>query len=409
MLTQFFNPVLGGEERMVEVLGKELVARGHHVAVATLLQEGLPRDELIAGLHVHRIRSVTGRAGWLYAETQRRHLPPTPDPQVVAGLRAVFAAEQPDVVHAHNWIVYSYLPLRKRRRAPLVLSLHDYGLVCATKRLMYQERPCLGPGPVKCFRCAATHYSPLKGTMTVLLHRSSGPFLSRAVDRYLPVSSAVARATGLEHSGLPFEVIPNFVVTDVEPVESARDRSVLSQLPPGDFVLFVGDVSTEKGVEVLLEAHADLRPRPPLVLLGRDVIHGVRATDGNVLFLGPVSHGAAVQAMRRSAVVVAPSVWLDPFPLVALEAASVGRPVIAARSGGIPEMVAHEQTGLLVPPGDRSALAAAMQRLLGDPELRARMGEAGATRISSSFSPNAVVPRFEGTYGSLLGMRAQDG
>jgi len=400
MLSQFFNPVVGGEERMVEVLGRELVARGHDVCVATLEQEGAAEHEVIEGIRVHRVGSLTGRARWLYTEAVRRHVPPAPDPLVVSGLRGIVAAERPDVVHAHNWLVYSFLPFRKACNAPLILSLHDYGLVCVTKRLMNEKRPCTGPAPVKCARCAAQHYSPVKGVSTVLLHRASASFLARAVDLYLPVSNAVAERSGLRRAGLRYEVIPNFVVPRDEDLALSPDSALLEQLPTEPFALFVGDVSTDKGVHVLLEAHAALSGDVPLVVIGRRVTPGLDDSRGPKCFLGPASHRVVFEAMRRSAMVVVPSIWPDPFPLVALEAAAAGRPVIAARSGGLVEMVVDGETGLLVSAGDARALAGAMQRLFGDPELRAMMGQAGARRIERLFSPSRIVPRFEQAYRS---------
>src|SRR5205807_4104639 len=125
MLSQFFAPVAGGEERVVEDLSRELLARGHEVAVGTLRLDGTAPNEDKAGVRVPRVESFFGRFGQIYEESDRRHLPPAPDPQVVAGLRRVLAAEQPDVVHAHNWIVHSYLPRRRRDGPPLALSLHD--------------------------------------------------------------------------------------------------------------------------------------------------------------------------------------------------------------------------------------------------------------------------------------------
>ena len=145
MLAQFYPPIVGGEEHVVEALGIELVRRGHQVAVATIQHPGLPGREEVEGVRVHRLRSAASALRFLYSD-DRLHAPPGPDPALTWQLRRVLDAERPDIVHAHNWMVHSYLPLKRSARVPLILSLHDYSLVCSMKRLMRHGTPCSGPG-----------------------------------------------------------------------------------------------------------------------------------------------------------------------------------------------------------------------------------------------------------------------
>lgn len=400
LLSQFFRPVIGGEERVVEELGRELVARGHAVTVATTALEGEPAEEELDGMHVHRIPSLVGRAKALYTDSRRPHVPPAPDPGLVRGLEPLLAAS-PDVIHAHNWIVYSVLPWRRRHPAPLVLSLHDYGLVCTTKRFLRAGAPCPGPALARCLSCAGGHYGPAKGATTVVAQRLTSPWLRRSVDAYLPVSQAVARASGLD--GQRFEVIPNFLPR--APTEAEGESgAVAGLLPEGEFLLFAGDVSRDKGADVLLAAHAGLDDPPPLVLIGRELIPRGDVDPGRVRFLGPQPHTAVLAAMRRCTALVAPSVWPEPFGLVALEAMAEGKPVIAARSGGLVDLVADGRTGLLVPPGDQRALGAAIRQLLEDAERRLALGRAAAAH-AQLFSAENVVPRVEQVYESLLDRR----
>src|SRR5919108_3633472 len=137
MLAQFYYPsVGGGEETHVRTLSAALAARGHDVAVATFWNEGLAEFEIDRGVRIYRIRSTVQRAGWLFSETERRHAPPFPDPEALWALRRVIAHEQPEIVHAHNWLVHSFLPLQAWSNAGLVVTLHDYSLSCAKKRLV---------------------------------------------------------------------------------------------------------------------------------------------------------------------------------------------------------------------------------------------------------------------------------
>lgn len=400
MLSQFFAPIVGGEERAVEDLAAELAARGHEVAVATLRTEDTPHEEEIAGVRVHRVDGLAARLGWLFQESARRHLPPAPDPQVVAGLRRVMAEERPDVVHAHNWIVHSFVPLKRRFDVPLVLSLHDYSLVCANKRLLHFGSVCEGPGPAKCLRCATAYYGIVKGPVVAGSLLASAPALRRRVDLYLPVSGAVAEALGLERRGLPFEVIPNLIPARSDNGGRRADEALLSRLPAGDFLLFLGDASADKGTRVLLDAHAMLDAPPPLVFIGRPFALELERGHENVHVLGPWPHAAVLEAVRRSTMLVAPSLVPETFGMAALEAMAMGRPVVAARSGGLGELVVDGETGVLVPPGDARALRDAIAALLSDPSRREAMGRAGSER-AALYSAAEIVPRVERVYHRL--------
>src|ERR1700744_5113505 len=139
LVAQFFPPDIGGEERHVFNLGNILAARGHDVTVATQrLQGGAPDEEVLpSGVQVRRFTTLAMRFPGVYS-TDRPHHPPVPDPLGVRALRGVVRQARPEVVHAHNWAVNSVLPIRgwsaKRRPFGLVLTLHDYSHVCATKR-----------------------------------------------------------------------------------------------------------------------------------------------------------------------------------------------------------------------------------------------------------------------------------
>lgn len=395
MLAQFYAPIVGGEERMTQSLAGELAQRGHDVAVATLRQPGLSAYEEIDGIGVHRLPGLAQRAGGLFSDEGRRHAPPAPDPETVLALRRVLASERPDVVHAHNWLAHAYLPLRRNARAAYVVSLHDYSLLCAIKRMMRRGVPCSGPGLVKCMVCASGHYGRAVGPPVALLTKLSGAAQRRAADLFLPVSNEVARRCALAAGGVPFEVVPNFRAQSR--ASAAFDPALLERLPDEPFILFAGDITTDKGVGVLLEAHSRMPTRVPLVIAGRPVEPELLPAREGVINLGLLPHDALLAAWRRCAIGVVPSIWPDPFPTVALEAMAAGAAVVVSRIGGLPEAVIDGDSGLLVTPGDAGALADALERLIADPALRGRLG-AGARARVEAFSAPAVVPRYEAAY-----------
>jgi glycosyltransferase involved in cell wall biosynthesis len=398
MLTQSYAPIVGGEERAVEGMSVELAARGHDVAVATLRQPGggdRASDEGEPGVRVHRMRSSVYRLRRLYGEAERRHAPPAPDPEATLDLRRILMRERPDVVHAHNWLAHSYVPLDRRGGPAFALSLHDFALTCATKRMLYRGAPCDGPGLAKCMGCSIDHYGRRKGIPIALGTRVSGSWLRRHVDVFLPVSGAVGELCGLGGEDV-FRVVPNMIRPSPPSPPPAPDDPRLAELPSEPFLLFFGDATVDKGARCLVEAYRTLAEPPPLVFVGRHLLDGLADHPG-ISVMGPWPHQLAQEALRRSMMTVVPSIWPEAFGLVALETAAAGKPIVASDIAGLRDIVVDGETGLLARPGDTAALAAALQRLIGDSALRARLGEAGRER-ALMFSPTAVVPLIEAAY-----------
>ena len=402
MLTQSYAPIVGGIEHMVEAISEELAKRGHEVAIATLRQ---PNSEPIGSEAVPAFgldTSVHSLPG-LRLDEERRHAPPGPDPRTTRELRSLIKSFRPDIVHAHDWLIHSYLPLDRRSSPGLVLSMHDYGLTCATKRFMYRGAEiCSGPETIKCVRCSCEVYeSVAKGTPSALGTRMSERRIRRHVDVFVPVSTAVRDLCRLGPEDT-HRVINNFVIGQPAPL---GEEPELAGLPDEPFIMYFGDVSEEKGVHNLVAAYHELENAPPLVLIGRRIPGEIEEPSDGVITLGRMPHRLVLEALRRSLFTVAPSIWSDPFPVVALEAAAAGKPTIASRIGGLQDSVVDGETGFLVPPGDRPALTQAMRRLIDDTELRERMGAAAASRQAELYTPDTVIPQYEQTYELALEQR----
>jgi len=400
MLTQFYPPTVGGVERHVRDLSIELVARGHHIAVATLWHEGMPAFEHNQGVLVYRIRGSLQRATALFSERGRRHSPPFPDPEVLLALHRVIMHERPDIVHAHNWIVHSFTPLKTWSKAKLAVTLHDCSLICAQQRLMCHGELCSGPAFFKCLGCATGHYGCVKGVPTTLANWFWGEVERHAVDMFLPVSQAIAEANQLDKHGLPYRVIPNFIPNDLD-VLPGDAHPLLAQLPGEGYLLFVGDVAADKGVEVLLRTYAELGSDLPLVLIGRTVTDFSAILPPHTQLLHSWPHEAIMSAWSRCTIALMPSICPDACPTVTMEAMAMGRPVVASRIGGLTDLVADGETGFLVPPGDSRALQQAIRCLLDDSALRERMG-AKAKQRAVEFQAARVVPRIEQMYQTVL-------
>lgn len=403
MLTQFYPPFIGGEERHVHTLSTRLAARGHEVAVATIGGPDTAAYTEEGGVRVHRLSGTLQRAAWLFSDAARRHVPPFPDPELGLALRRIIARERPQIVHAHNWMLHSFLPLKPWSGAKLVLTVHDHSVRCPKKKLIRDDAHCVGPSLAACAGCVGAHYGA-KGLPVLALHKVMGAAARRAVDMYLPVSRAVAEDNQLIGGGLPVRVISNFVPDDVAAPPEAP-HPLLGQLPRGEFMLFVGAFGRYKGLDVLLEAYRGMAGAPPLVIIGYQTPEYPTRTTSfppNTVVLRDWPHAAVMQAWSRAMLGLVPSTWSDPCPTVAMEAMALGRPLIATRMGGLTDLVDDGETGLLVPPDDPAALRQAMERLLADPRLRARMGAAGYQKVAM-FQAGRVVRQIERVYRELMG------
>ena len=186
-------------------------------------------------------------------------------------------------------------------------------------------------------------------------------------------------------------------------------------IPAAPYVIFVGRVTRQKGLPVLLRAAAGLDPAAQLVLCAGqadtpelaaevdELVAGLTgATSGVRLISGMLAKREVIQLLSHARVFACPSVY-EPLGIVNLEAMACGAAVVASRVGGIPEVVADGETGLLVPPGDPGALAEALNALLRDPGRAAEMGLRGASRAAAEFDWAAIAAQTVALYHELAG------
>lgn len=240
-------------------------------------------------------------------------------------------------------------------------------------------------------------------------------FVAGSVSRF--VTGSGAAATQLRHVlGLPETravAYPNGIAlrAPTETPEQTRQRLGVS---PGDGVIFgmVALMEPRKGHRVLIDAAAATaaaRPAVPFTILleGTGPLHDAlqalvreRGLEARCRFVGTESN--VMNLMGAIDVLVLPSIAQEDFPNVVLEAMGMGKPVIASRLAGTPEQVQDGVTGLLVPPGDSSALAAALARLADDGAARRAMGRAARARFEERFTAPVSVRRYSELYHSLI-------
>jgi alpha-maltose-1-phosphate synthase len=180
------------------------------------------------------------------------------------------------------------------------------------------------------------------------------------------------------------------------------------------YVIFVGRITRQKGVPVLLRAAADLVPEAQLVLCAGQadtaeleaevtgLVNGLRATRSGVVWIPEMlPKPEVIQLLTHATVFAIPSVY-EPLGIVNLEAMACATAVVGSRTGGIPEVVADGETGLLVPPGEPGPLAAALNTLIQDPDRAAAMGQAGRKRAVAEFGWPAIAAQTAALYAELV-------
>lgn len=406
LVSDHYPPFIGGAHRQTQLLAQHLLGSGHDVAVATSWHGGTARREVGGdGIEVHRVRQLRTVVRALVRDCSQRQSTPFPDPVTVLDLRRVIARTRPDVIHAYGWITFSLAVALAGKRIPLLVSARDYGYFCATRTLMHRERPCSGPAPLKCLRCAGDWYGRPKGWIAALGVFACRPLLVRKTAGLHGVSAYVqdvSREHMLRGASMREVTIPSFQARSADDAVAGELGRWLDRLPAEPFILFVGPLRRIKGVEVLFDAYRRLASPPPLVLIGLAGHDPPRGFPPGAIVLEDVPHPAVLAAWDRALFGVMPSLWPEPYGAVVAEAMSRGKPVIGTLLGGQRDMI-DETCGVLVPQGDAAALAAAMQALIDDPERRAAMGRAARAR-ARAFTADAVVPRFEQAYRDLLAL-----
>ena len=314
-------------------------------------------------------------------------------------VRAALHDHRPDVVHVHEvYPLFSPWVLRDCRQAgvPLVMTCHDYRLTCPVATHL-----C---GSTLCDACTGGHeyHCLLRNCRHNLLE--SLAYASRAY---------VARRLKLFSQHINMYIVPTaFVRNRLEASGIVSERIVTianaiplphSSSPPRKegYALYVGRMSSEKGVPILLEATRRAGINLKLVGDYSALPELTRNAPRSATFLGQVQGEELARLYQEACFLIFPSIWHETFGLVAAEAMSYGTPVVASNIGGIPEVVGAG--GLLCRPGDAQDLAEKMTLLWRDADLCRRLGEAARRKATSEYAPETYYEALMTVYERVIG------
>lgn len=308
----------------------------------------------------------------------------------------------PDIVHAHNIYTHlspSVLAAAHRRGVPVVMTAHDYALMSANYALWNGDGP-LKFGVPGIWKTARSKF--IKGSFLATLaletiralHQTVGAY-DKYIDHYIAPSRFVAKA--LNSLGVDDSRI-SVIHPPVAPLAKAGRHDE-------GYILFVGRLEKYKGVETLISAMRIL-PQVVLRIVGdgpdrrrlMDLARGLR----NITFVGFVQGEALWDEYAGARALVVPSLWYEPFGMVALEAMVRGVPVVVSDRGGLPEIVEDGVSGLVFPAGDAGFLATQLKKLSCDQNYAEMLGKAGLSRAKRIGDPQAHVEAVLAVYKGVL-------
>ena len=303
---------------------------------------------------------------------------------------------QVDVAHLHNihhQISPSILHELKKRKIPVVMTLHDYKMVCASYSMLANDKPCeacSGGRYLNAFKNRCVKESMTKSALAALemyLHHNILDIYSN-VDVF--ISPSLFLKNKLKEMGFKKELthLPNFI--DIKKFEQIREDKEDKQKIS---VVYFGRLSPEKGLWTLLEAAKMISTNVEVTIIGdgpikKELEEKVKKEGiGNIEFLGYLKGEALYKEIKKSKAIVMPSEWYENNPMSVLEAFALGKPVIGSRIGGIPELVKDNETGLTFEPGNAEDLKEKIKAILLDNSFLKKMGENARRFVETELNP----------------------
>lgn len=303
--------------------------------------------------------------------------------EAVRKVEQLIVHEKPDIAHLHNiyhQLTPSIIPILKKHGVKVVVTLHDYKLICPSYLALKDGKicdACQGKYFWKPFtsNCQSSRLQGLMLSMEAYWHKWKRSY--EMVDRFIAPSCFLAEQITKRIAADKIHILRNGIDTD----------KYQANYSDQGYALYFGRLCIEKGIKTLLQAHKILDAEFPLKIVGTGPLEeGLRQDYPTIEFLGYQSGKTLHDLIANAAFVVVPSEWYENCSMVVIESMALGKPVIGSMVGGIPEQVENGKTGFLFELGNAPRLKWLMTVLMNNPTLRVEMGRAAREKLEKEYS-----------------------
>lgn len=354
----------GGSETYIFELQKKLEKEGHQVQFFGMEDErnivSNAVDQNVSNINFHEIsklKQVTSSLKIVYSKEARKKL------------RLVIEDFKPNIVHLNNYnfqITPSVLYEIKKFKIPIVMTLHDFQLVCPNHMMYIEEsglvcEKCKGRNYKACIKNKCIHNSIIRsalGTFEAWIYHKLATY-DKKIDYYIAPSQFLADKV-IEFGEKQERVITlhNFIT----------ELDVTKHFDKNDYVLYFGRLSKQKGIFTFIDV---IKRNPDITFKiagGGELVEEISAL-ANVEFMGFVKGDELVKLIGEASFSIYPSEWYENCPMSVLESQMYGTPVIGARIGGIPELIDDDTDGLLFESGNAIEFSACVRKLYDNKNL----------------------------------------
>lgn len=369
-----------GEEAVVDKMATMLQSLGYDVAQLRMSTEGL-RDSTVG--------KIKGFVAGIHS------------PAGVRAMREALRREKPDVVNVHNLYPFiSPAALRECKRAgvSVIMTVHNFRLICPTGLFMRDGGPC------EYCLTKGNEWGCVKFNCENSLLKSVGYAARNAVARikrhYIDCIDKFACITDFQRRKL---IEAGFPAEKITVIPNSMDAEVAEELKTGDYVAFCGRLSCEKGIDLIIEV-ARRHPEIPFKLAGAardmDLIENL---PENVELMGYLSGNDLQEFYNNARFFVMASRCYEGFAMAILEGAAYSKPMIAPDHGGFTEIIGtgDDAIGMLFEPGNAEALEAAVIRLWNDETLTRSLGLKANEKLKARYSTDVIARQWESLIHSM--------
>lgn len=385
LVNKFLYP-RGGDAICTLATGRLLQRKGHQVSFWGMDHP----DNLEFPLKEHFVRFVDYNQPGGWKKQLRMALSLLYSIEAKNKIKFIIQKEKPDVIHLNNFahqISPSILHAIRRYRLPVVATLHDSKLVCASYLLRCKDDICEACAGGKYYYCLikkcvkASLIKSLLSTSEMYLHHKL-LHLYGLVDTY--ISPSLFLKNKIEEMGFRGNIVhlPNFIhINDYRPCYNSKERSIV----------YFGRISEEKGLRTLLRAVAEDSGYKVKIIgdgpLKSELEQMARQQKlSHIQFLGYLTGKDLAREVTSARLIIVPSECHENHPLAIIEAFAMGKPVIGSQLGGIPELVVEGQTGLTFRAKDAGELRTKINTLLNRPDLAGEMGRKARCLVEDRFN-----------------------